>query len=43
MALKRIKTEHSGLATGGAWMPRAQAKLYAKKKRRQEDRRLTHG
>ena len=33
-----VKTNHAGAATGGAWMPRAEAKGLATPKRRAEDK-----
>jgi hypothetical protein len=40
---KGIRTEygHGAGKAGGRWMPRADAKAYAKKKRRAADARLT--
>lgn len=44
MAYGRIKTEHAGAKNGGgAWMTRAEAKLAAKRKRRQAERAETRG
>jgi hypothetical protein len=40
VAYGRIKTEHAGAKNGGgAWLTRAEAKLAAKRTRRQADRR----
>lgn len=39
MSYERTKTEHAGAKNGGgAWMPRAEAKASAKRKRRQIDK-----
>lgn len=39
MGYERIKTEHTGAKNGGgAWMPRAEVKASAKRKRRQIDK-----
>lgn len=44
MGYGRIKTEHAGAKNGGgAWMPRAEAKQGARRKRRQAEKALKGG
>jgi hypothetical protein len=41
MANAKLKTEHAGAKNGGGhWGPRADAKRYSKRRRRQQDKTL---
>jgi hypothetical protein len=41
MGYERVKTEHAGAKNrGGAWMTRSEAKLAARRQRRQADKRV---